>query len=237
MTSLSNKSAADIVSEHSSTVEVFEKHHLDYCNLKEPLKKMLEGKALLKLLEELELTIAQEPKDHIDYTRLSVAELSKIIRNEYHEFLREKISELTMLSQKISARYKKELPEKIHEQLLAIFDNLAPHMLQEEKVLFPYLEYMEHMVEKGKIPRPPSFGKITKTVSSMLDDHTASTERLNKLRSMTNNYTSPSKAGEELQTFYHELHQLDRNLRMHIHLENNVLFKKARVLEAIIKNN
>jgi regulator of cell morphogenesis and NO signaling len=65
----------------------------------------------------------------------------------------------------------------------------------------------------------------------MLDDHQNSTDELDALRKLTDDYSCPENADADLQFFYKELHLLDKNLRMHIHIENNVLFKKARVME------
>jgi regulator of cell morphogenesis and NO signaling len=90
---------------------------------------------------------------------------------------------------------------------------------------------MEHMVDQDKIARPASFGKVKKTIASMLDDHKDSTGKLNKLRDLTNDYSCPVDDGPDLQFYYKELRLLDSNLRMHIHIENNVLFKKARAME------
>jgi len=90
---------------------------------------------------------------------------------------------------------------------------------------------MEHTVLKGKMPKPPSFGKVKQSVSSMIDDHRDSTENLNKLRELTKNYLCPKNTDDDIRRFYRELNYLDKNLRMHIHIENNVLFKKARAME------
>ena len=239
MTQLNNKTLADIVSEHNSTAEIFEKHKLDFCSGKLQLSESLAsvGVNLAELLNELEIAIENEPASNINFNNLSLTEISEILRNEYHEYLRDKISELTALSRKIYSHHKSEQAEQIHEQLLAIFNHLAPHMVQEEKVLFPYLEYMEHMVLQGKVAKPPSFGKIKKSVATMLDDHKDSTDQLNELRTITNDYSCPADADKDIHYFYKELHDLDKNLRMHINIENNVLFKKAKVMERIMLNN
>ena len=233
MTQLNNKTLADIVSEHNSTADIFEKYNLDFCSGKLQLSNSLAtaGVNLDQLLTELEMAIENEPASNINFNTLTLTEISEILRNEYHEYLRDKISELTALSRKIHSQHKSESVDQIHESLLAIFNHLAPHMVQEEKVLFPYLEYMEHMVLQGKLPKPPSFGKIKKSVSTMLDDHKDSTDQLNELRLITDEYTCPDDTDTELLYFYKELHLLDKNLRMHINIENNVLFKKARNME------
>ena len=238
MTQLNNKTLADIVSEHNSTADIFERYNLDFCSGKLLLSDSLAnaGVNLTQLLNELEIAIENEPASNINFNNLTLTEISEILRNEYHEYLRDKISELTTLSRKIHSQHKSEPIEQIHERLLAIFNHLAPHMVQEEKVLFPYLEYMEHMVLQGKVAKPPSFGKIKKSVAIMLDDHKDSTDQLNELRLITDDYKCPGNADAELQYFLKELHNLDKNLRMHINIENNVLFKKAREMETVMKN-
>jgi regulator of cell morphogenesis and NO signaling len=232
MNQLKNRLLAEIVSEHNSTAVVFEKYDLDFCSGKLQLSDSLSiaGASLKELLKELELAIENESAENINYNMLSLTEISEILRMEYHEHLRSKISELTALSRKIQSEHKSEFMAEIHEQLLAIFNHLAPHMVQEEKVLFPYLEYMEHMVLKGKVAKRASFGKIKKSVATMLDEHKDSTDKLNLLRHTTNDYHCEDDDAE-LQYYYNELKELDRNLRMHIHIENNVLFKKAKKME------
>jgi regulator of cell morphogenesis and NO signaling len=235
MNQLNNRVLADIVSEHNSTAEIFEKYSLDYCSGELQLSDSLDiaESNLKQLMKELEMAIENEPVENINYNALSLTELSEILRKKYHEHLRSKISELTALSRKIQSEHGSGSIVEIHEQLLAIFNHLAPHMVQEEKVLFPYLEYMEHMVLKGKVAKPASFGKIKKSVATMLDDHQDSTDKLNLLRETTKGYHC-EEDDAELQYYYKELRDLDRNLRMHIHIENNVLFKKAKKMETVM---
>ena len=231
---LINKTITEIVSTHNSAALVFEKYHLDFCCngdkvLEEAVKEA--NIAVDFLLEDLKVAISNEAEENIDFTDLSVSEVSEILRNDYHNFLRHKISEISTLSQKVQNEDPDDRLVQIRELIMSMFNHLAPHMLSEEKVLFPYLEYMEHTLSKGKIPKPASFGKLKKSVSVMLDDHEASAGQLDELRELTNNYTCDQKDNQLLCDYYSELKELDQNLRMHIFIENNVLFKKARVLE------
>jgi regulator of cell morphogenesis and NO signaling len=63
-----------------------------------------------------------------------------------------------------------------------------------------------------------------------LDEHRDSTNMLEELRDLTNDFTAPQNATKDLSVFFNELKRLDKNLRMHIHLENNVLFTKAKAM-------
>jgi regulator of cell morphogenesis and NO signaling len=231
---LINKTITEIVSEHNSAAKVFDKYHLDFCCEGDKILQDAVKEANIAfdfLLNDLELAISGESDENIDFTDLTVSEVSEIIRNDYHDFLRHKISEISTLSQKVLSEAADERLLQIRELIMSMFNHLAPHMLSEEKVLFPYLEYMEHTLSKGKIPKPASFGKLKKSVSTMLDDHEASASQLDELRELTNNYTCDNKNDDLLLSFYKELKDLDQNLRMHIFIENNVLFKKARALE------
>lgn len=234
MIDITNRTLADIVSEHNSTAKVFDKYRFDFCDDgDEKLKAILAetGVDSTKVLEEIAKAIAKEDPDNINFNELSIAELSEVLRNEYHEFLKDKISELTTLSMKVQNTSSSKLVDQTHDLIVSFFNHLAPHMLAEEKVLFPYMEYMEHMVEQKKVAKPASFGKVKKTVAAMLDDHKDSTEILNQLRDLTGDYKCLDEDDPDLKHLYKELHLLDRNLRMHIHIENNVLFKKARAME------
>ena len=231
---LINRTITEIVSEHNSAALVFDKYHLDFCchgdmKLEDAIKEA--NIAVDYLLNDLELAISKESDENIDFSLLSVTEVSELLRSDYHDYLREKISEISTLSQKVQAEINDKNLAKIRELVMNMFNHLAPHMLSEEKVLFPYLEYMEHTINKGKIPKPASFGKLKKSVSTMLDDHEASAGHLDELRELTNNYTCTQKDNKLLCDYFEELRKLDQNLRMHIFIENNVLFKKARALE------
>lgn len=238
---LINKTITEIISEHNSAAKVFDKYHLDFCCNGDKLLEDAVREANIAvdfLLDDLKMAISNESSENIDFTDLSVSEVSEILRHDYHDFLRQKISEISTLSQKVETVDADENLNRIKELVMSMFNHLAPHMLSEEKVLFPYLEYMEHTLNKGKIPKPASFGKLKKSVSTMLDDHEASAGQLDELRELTNNYKSNFPDNQLLNEFYKELKGLDQNLRMHIFIENNVLFKKARALEELfLKEN
>jgi len=219
MKNLINRTITEIVSEHNAAADVFDKYHLDFCCKGEEVLK--------KVLEEANIAVDFLIKD----LEFAISHVSELLRTDYHDFLRQKISEIATLSRKAQLATNDERIEKIHELIMSMFNQLAPHMISEEKVLFPYLEYMEHTVSKGKVPKPASFGKLKKSVSSMLDDHEASASQLDELRSLTNNYNCLEEHNEVLCDYFKELREFDRNLRMHIFIENNVLFKKARILE------
>lgn len=232
MIDLTDKTLSEIVSVHNSAALVFEKHNIDFCCdgdllLKDALKGS--GIDLDNILHELDIAFSEE-SNNVDFSQLSITEVNDILRKEYHEFLKNKISEISALSTKVNSRFEDQKLSMIHDQIMSLFNHLAPHMISEEKVLFPYLEYMEHSVLKGKVPKPASFGKVKKSVSTMLKDHTTSAAQLDEIRELTNSLEIIHE-DPLLDEYFNELKNLDINLRMHIFIENFVLFRKARAME------
>ena len=67
----------------------------------------------------------------------------------------------------------------------------------------------------------------------MTVDHEASRsllkrgDALRSLRSLTDNYRAPQEACISYRTLYQALQDFEADLHQHIHLENNILFRRA----------
>jgi regulator of cell morphogenesis and NO signaling len=68
-------------------------------------------------------------------------------------------------------------------------------------------------------------------VAAMEDEHTFAIEALDRLRWLTKDYQIPGNASDEYRAIVVRLANLDNDLRLHIHEENNVLFPRAISLE------
>ena len=58
-------------------------------------------------------------------------------------------------------------------------------------------------------------------------EHTGVAEKLQHIRELTDEFAAPEDACATWRAYYTELKGMDRDLREHIHLENNVLFPRA----------
>lgn len=64
-------------------------------------------------------------------------------------------------------------------------------------------------------------------ITQMMTDHDQTSEELQTLRKLTNNYTPPPEACPTLPGLYRAIEELETDLHQHIHLENNILFPRA----------
>jgi len=63
-------------------------------------------------------------------------------------------------------------------------------------------------------------------------EHDSAGELMQQIRSSSNGYTPPSDACTSYQAAYQGLGEFERDLHLHVHLENNILFPRAVELEA-----
>ena len=75
------------------------------------------------------------------------------------------------------------------------------------------------------------FLEFRKTLELLDSEHRVEGERFEKMSSLSDQYTCPPDGCNTFKVTYQTLKDFEQDLHRHIHLENNVLFKKAILLE------
>ena len=75
------------------------------------------------------------------------------------------------------------------------------------------------------------FGTVDNPIAMLKNDHEMEGELFAKIATLTNNYTPPSDACGTYKVTFSMLQEFEQDLHKHIHLENNILFQKAKKLE------
>ncbi|MCI0392696.1 MAG: iron-sulfur cluster repair di-iron protein [Acidobacteria bacterium] len=168
-----------------------------------------------------------------DWQDESLTSLSAYIIDQHHFFTKRELQRLEKLIVKVSARHGEKHPElsEVQTLLQLLKQDLLPHMLKEEQVLFPYIALMEEAVSERRAIPPPFFGTVRNPVRMMTTEHDIAGELLKQLRSVTEGYTPPPDACASYQTLYQALAAFEADLHQHIHLENNILFPRAVEME------
>lgn len=227
------KTIGELALESPYAITVMEKWQIDYCcrghrSIEEACRNA--GVTPTELLAAI-----GDPRSEqaLDWKSRSLTELQTYIVNVHHVYTRQALETITLLADKVANRHGGN-----HEEVLAVHrlfnelqDELTPHMLKEEQVLFPYVEQLE--IVSDAHARPQScFGTIQNPIRVMLMEHETAGEKLVQLRGVTNGYALPKDACLSFRALYERLEELEGDLHRHIHLENNVLFPRALQLEA-----
>lgn len=236
MQNLSTMTVREIALEMPQTTRVFEQFKIDYCcGGRKPIAEACEraGVDSKDVIEQLEaLFTSGVPAD--DWVgNASLHELISHILDKHHVFTKNELRSLAPLMDKVARVHGDNHSELI--ELKAAFeelsDDLFPHMMKEEEVLFPFVERLVRCKEQG-LPAPmPPFGTIRNPIRMMMNEHDKDGDILRKMRSLSKDYTPPPDACPSFTGLYYRLAELERDLHEHIHLENNVLFPRAVELE------
>lgn len=169
-----------------------------------------------------------------DWRLAPLDELVAHLVDTHHEFTRNALGELEPLLGRVWALHGDAHPELARLSTLygELHADLAPHLLKEERILFPYLTALALAADGGPPPEPPHFGTVDNPVRMMNVEHERVAALLLGLRQVTAGYRPPLAASAPHRALYAKLDALDADLVRHIHLESNILFPRARELEA-----
>jgi regulator of cell morphogenesis and NO signaling len=110
------------------------------------------------------------------------------------------------------------------------FDRIHPHLIHEEHVILPVIEHLEECWEQSEKPSMTMMGGLHRPMALMLLDH----EEVLSLIARTRALVDALPANEGNLRLRDALEAADHELRQCVHLENNILFPRARALEAAV---
>ena len=229
------------------TIRVFEQHHIDYCcsgdqSIAQACAK--QGLTVDAVIGELRRASQVEdsrytgetPEANVpNWAETSLTELVYHILGTHHQYLARELPRLRQMLSKVIDVHGDEHPESL-TPLGQVFDaleaELASHMMKEERILFPLIQDMETTKEKGT-PLPEfGCGSVNNPIRVMEHEHDNAGNALLEIRRLTDDYTPPEDACNTYRALFRGFHALEQDLHQHIHLENNILFPRAAVLEA-----
>lgn len=226
----------EIATELPQSTRLFEKLRIDYCcGGHRPLSEACAsaGVDVDNVMAMLgEVTQSQDTSE-LDFQNIPLRELITYILDTHHVFTKSEMERLQALTDKVIAAHGANHPELLHLRELwqRLCADLKPHMFKEEQVLFPYIVAMAQAADHQWAAPFAPFGTVNNPIRMMMREHDAAGEIVRELRALTSDYTAPSDACISYKTLYQALENFERDLHQHIHLENNILFPKALIME------
>lgn len=236
MVNLEDKTVAQIVTEDIATAAVFKRNGIDFCcGGKVQLNEICTKKNIdtAKVVEQLSQVLdGAEEKNQENPDDWTLSQLVDHIVSKHHAYIRENMPVIIQFADKVAKVHGHGAPEVIEVAQLvhALEDELMPHMMKEEMMLFPYIKQLEYAKASGLVPTAP-FGTVNNPINMMEEEHDSAGETLARLREITSSYRPPEWACNTYRAMYHMLQEFEDDLHLHIHSENNILFPKAVKLE------
>lgn len=228
---------ADIAAGSLAAVRVFEGLGIDYCcGGKLPLQEVCRARGLdaEAVQRELDAAVNTEANTTHDWNRAPLRDLVAHIVNTHHEYLKREFQPLSERLAKVYRVYNQRYGE-MFIGLPGVFarlrSELEMHMHKEERILFPAILADESAADAGE-PLPPSpFGTINNPIRMMEMEHEDAGQALAEIRRITRDFEVPDYACVTFRALMSGLQELEQDLHLHIHLENNILFPRALGLE------
>jgi regulator of cell morphogenesis and NO signaling len=224
---LKNTPVGEIVAENYHAADIFREYGIDFCCGGHKTLESVTSKNGIssddisqKLLQVLESPTAISE----NYSTWSAGFLIDYIENTHHQFVREKIPQVLAYAAKVASVHGERHPEniEIHRLFSQLAKELMNHLEDEEENVFPLIKSYT-----GDSDNRTDRDTYRLALKKLVDDHEEAGEIMSEIRSLSNQYTPPADACTTYRILYQNLEGFEQNLHKHVHLENNILFKKA----------
>lgn len=230
------KTIGQMVAEDYRIAQVFKNHKIDFCckgnrSIEEVAENNnLDIDTLLKEIDEVE---KQTNSDNTDFKSWSLDVLADYIEEKHHNYVEKQIPILKQYLNKLCKVHGERHPElfKIDEQFNASAGELTLHMKKEELLLFPWIRKMVKAEKGNEQLDRPHFGTVKNPIAVMMQEHENEGDRFRLIAKLSNGYKPPADGCSTYRVAFSLLKEFEEDLHRHIHLENNILFPEAELLE------
>jgi regulator of cell morphogenesis and NO signaling len=236
METLEKTTIGEYVANDFRTAAVFSKYGIDFCcKGNRTIDEACEKKDINpdQLLELLNTVLTSKNDNNIDFKTWPLDLLADYIEKTHHRYVEEKTQTLLPFLDKLCKVHGANHPElfEINDLFMGCAGELAQHMKKEELMLFPFIKKMAKAALSEEKIAKPQFGTVQNPIAMMMAEHETEGDRFVKIAALTNNYTPPADACNTFRVTYAMLADFEQDLHKHIHLENNILFPSALLLE------
>lgn len=216
----------DIIIKFPAASKLFKEYKIDFCcggnrPIGEVIESLqLEDKDLIKVLnimyEQMQAT------EDVDWINMPLTELVNYIIHHYHAKTRGLLEELSAFVSKVYRVHGERDThlKEVYTQFFLLKDELEQHLLGEEQRIFPKVK------EFDSSKSPEVLEEARAEISILEEEHEGAGDILKKIRQATNDYKLPIDACNTYRLTYLKLEELESLTFDHIHLENNVLFRR-----------
>ena len=225
----------EIISEDYRAALTLDAYGIDFCySGKKTLEEVSEEQHLDKHILEEALANLNALPPHWNYAAWDTRFLVEFIIHTHHNYIRETLPKLLLLADIVIARDGQDHPEMhpIRALMINLDQRIKEHLISEEYALFPYLLEMELARSSKQRFLASENGRLEKPIEAIAKDHYRTAQALKEIRELSQHFQQPPGTCRECAVWYQLQKEFDADMRLHIHLENNILFPRVLVLEA-----
>jgi len=170
-----------------------------------------------------------------NYASWALPFLADYIVNTHHAYLKENDEQIAAYARKIAGVHGAHHPEVI--RIAAIFAKIATdmtaHLKEEEEVFFPALKRADAARIAGDTPDAHDRETIRVSLLRLHREHVEIGDAVHEIRHLSKEYAIPGDVCNTFMVTYQKLKEFEDDLHKHVHLENNILFRRQQSCEQI----
>lgn len=218
-----------ILTQDSRAAAVFDAYAIDYCcQGNERLEDVCRRLSISDedLAHDLKIFFESQSAAPFDFGFWPLSLLAAYIERKHHRFVKTQVPVIVLLIDKAMSEETSSF-SKVKQVFLQVAEDVLAQVEREERILFPYLRKME-INAKGEIPFAAShFDQIRKRLIELFKEQRKEEVCLRDLRSVTKNYSVSTRSSHWERIIYPLLENFDKDMKIHLHLEKNLLFPRA----------
>jgi regulator of cell morphogenesis and NO signaling len=239
MMTIATQTVREIAQTQPTSIRVFEKFGIEYCcGGRKPLAEACAMKDIDvdTVIAALEAAARNENAGAKDWTKESLANLTKHIVATHHAYCKGELPRLSGLAMKVVKVHGGTNPELalIRAKLADLAEELTDHLAEEEAVVFPLIAKLEAKKARTGVEAANSCISIGNPLAQLIQDHDNAGVLLAEIRSLSRDFSAPAHACTTYRAFFDGLREFEHDLHRHVHLENNILFPRAIELESVL---
>jgi regulator of cell morphogenesis and NO signaling len=233
---IADETIGEIVTRDYRKAQIFKSFGIDFCcGGKKTIAEVCESKGIdtAAVKKALASVTGEAKTGENDYLKWDMGFLTDYIINTHHQYVKENTQFIMELANKVARVHGDHHPEliKVAEIFTLVGADLMLHMNKEEKILFPAIKDLATVQRDGGSIPQVAFGSVSHPIRMMEVEHEEAGEALQTIREITNNFTLPADACNSYTILFKKLDEYESDLHRHVHLENNILFPKAILVE------
>jgi regulator of cell morphogenesis and NO signaling len=218
----------EIVKKFPQAGDFFKSIKIDFCCggnrpiVEAIIDRNLDTTEVLGKLEELYQQAKSRNELGANWDQSTCEQIIELIIEKHHQFMKQEMPQLSPYVTKVLHVHGEHHPHlaELHDLFLQLHVEMSEHMLTEETDVFPTIIQAERDLYSVK---KETLAEATK---SLEDEHDSAGSIIKRMREITNDFTPPEEACGTYQLVYKRLENIESDLFLHVHLENNVLFPK-----------
>jgi regulator of cell morphogenesis and NO signaling len=225
----------EIVADDFRAAAVFQRFGIDFCcggkrSVADACRER--GVPAGDVLREVTRACAQPDPGRPRFADWDAEALIAHIVGKHHAYVRGALPPISAFLTKLVSVHGERHPEltEIAQLFAAVTAEMRSHMMKEEQILFPFILELASATGCRGDMAPAPFGSIENPIRMMEAEHESAGGAMARIRELTGGFAPPADGCTTYSVCLRELEAFEQDLHTHVHLENNVLFPKARVL-------